>query len=401
MKAKLVIGAIVLLAVAATAAYYLVPVGLEVDTETLARREILRTVSATGYLAPVRDRTIPATHAMRIETVEVDVGDAVEAGQLLLSGDVGDLEVERDSLSAEIASLEGELQSSRRTLPANLAAARGGVAAAQEERDAAGDDLRTIEELFEAGAVPETQLKSARIRVATAEASLGGARATLAEAEAAGERIESRATVLDSMRQRVDHLQERIRDYRISSPGNFLVVEVFAESGDFVGPGTPLVLLQSRELHVEAELLAQDAREVARGQQVIVGGDALAEETTAALTRIHPRAVERVSELGVTQRRVPIEAEFSIMPPGAAAGYPVDLEIIVDRADSLGASRDAIFSLDGHYHAFVVRDDRAIMVRVEVGLEGDDYFEILSGLSGGDRVIVNPPVDLEDGARVR
>jgi HlyD family secretion protein len=53
---------------------------------------------------------------------------------------------------------------------------------------------------------------------------------------------------------------------------------------------------------------------------------------------------------------------------------------------------------------FVTRDDAAVFVPVKTGIAGDRYFEVLSGLEAGDRVITGPFAsvrELADGDRVK
>jgi HlyD family secretion protein len=53
---------------------------------------------------------------------------------------------------------------------------------------------------------------------------------------------------------------------------------------------------------------------------------------------------------------------------------------------------------------FVVRDNRAVFVRIKTGIAGDKYFEVLDGLKEGDQVIVGPfssVRDMEDGDAVK
>jgi HlyD family secretion protein len=53
---------------------------------------------------------------------------------------------------------------------------------------------------------------------------------------------------------------------------------------------------------------------------------------------------------------------------------------------------------------FIVRDSRAVFVPVTVGIAGERYFEVLSGLKGGDRVITGPFASvrqLADGEQVK
>jgi HlyD family secretion protein len=53
---------------------------------------------------------------------------------------------------------------------------------------------------------------------------------------------------------------------------------------------------------------------------------------------------------------------------------------------------------------FVVRDGRAVWTAVEIGITGEEHFEVLSGLSAGDEVVSGPYQliqTLSDGDAVR
>ena len=55
---------------------------------------------------------------------------------------------------------------------------------------------------------------------------------------------------------------------------------------------------------------------------------------------------------------------------------------------------------DGRY-VFVVRGDAVERRAVKAGGSDGDRIEVLSGLSSGDRVVVSPPPELKDGAKVK
>jgi HlyD family secretion protein len=53
---------------------------------------------------------------------------------------------------------------------------------------------------------------------------------------------------------------------------------------------------------------------------------------------------------------------------------------------------------------FTVQGDKAVFVPVKVGIAGEKYFEVLSGLSAGDDVVIGPPTiarNLHDGDAVK
>ena len=50
---------------------------------------------------------------------------------------------------------------------------------------------------------------------------------------------------------------------------------------------------------------------------------------------------------------------------------------------------------------YVLKNKKAIKTRIEAGLEGNDYYEVLSGIDEGDIVAVGPNIlDLTDGSNI-
>jgi len=62
---------------------------------------------------------------------------------------------------------------------------------------------------------------------------------------------------------------------------------------------------------------------------------------------------------------------------------------------------EAVVDRGGHRVAFVVRQGVASETRVELGGTMGDMVEVRQGLAVGDRVVLNPPEGLKDGARVK
>jgi hypothetical protein len=61
----------------------------------------------------------------------------------------------------------------------------------------------------------------------------------------------------------------------------------------------------------------------------------------------------------------------------------------------------ALTERDGTDVAFVVVDGKALQRAVKLGRSLGDDREVLDGLAGGDTVVLDPPADLADGARVQ
>ena len=63
--------------------------------------------------------------------------------------------------------------------------------------------------------------------------------------------------------------------------------------------------------------------------------------------------------------------------------------------------KTAVRKADGKSIVFVVKDDKVERRAVSVGLEHGDQIEVISGVTAGERVVVDGPATLKDGDKVK
>ncbi len=68
---------------------------------------------------------------------------------------------------------------------------------------------------------------------------------------------------------------------------------------------------------------------------------------------------------------------------------------------ALAVPERTTFRRDGQWHVFTVKDGKAVLSPVAVGLRNEKWVEITSGLSAEDVIIMGPMNDLEPGVRVQ
>jgi hypothetical protein len=71
-----------------------------------------------------------------------------------------------------------------------------------------------------------------------------------------------------------------------------------------------------------------------------------------------------------------------------------------ERAPRVAVPAGAVIKKDAGAAVFRVDDGRARLVQVTTGEAFGDWLELRSGARPGDRVVLRPPPDLRDGARV-
>jgi len=63
--------------------------------------------------------------------------------------------------------------------------------------------------------------------------------------------------------------------------------------------------------------------------------------------------------------------------------------------------KTAVRTADGRSVVFVLKEDRVERRAISVGLENGDQVEVISGVSAGERVVVEAPQTLKDGDKVK
>ena len=349
-----------------------------VRTGVVERGALQVVVEEEGETRPRERYVVAAPTAGWLHRVELEVGDGVEAGDILAR------------LSPPRASLLDPR--SRSEAAARLATAEASDAEAELAQARAGDERARVERLAASGSATRQALEEARAAEARARAAREAARAERSAARAALETIESAgaggaASTLTS-----------------PTAGRLLVVHQRSEGP--VSPGQPLFEIgDTGALEVVVRVLSRDAVRIEPGTRVLVtqwGGD---RDLEARVSRVDPEGFSQVSALGVEERRVLVNADL-MAPPGEqgglGSGYRVVARFIVwEDEDVLLVPTAALFRTGEGWSTFVVEGGRAVAREVEVGRQSGLAAQVLSGLSAGDRVVVHPGNDLADGVRVR
>jgi RND family efflux transporter MFP subunit len=303
-------------------------------------------VEMTGSIQP-QARVMPGTKIMgRIESVEVDVGDAVRRDQVLARLEKRDLEAAVEQSHAAIRMAEARLANAR----------------AHYER---------IVDLHSRGSVTEKNLEDATAGYRVAEAGLEQAKAALAAAEV------------------------NLSYAAVRSPVDGYVTEKKVEAGDLARPGMPFFVLEKlSRVKVTVSVPESDIVDIEKGDEATVRVAVLGEEFGSVVDRIVPSGdtMSRTYEVQLLADN-PANRLKSGMFARVVFGKE-QREVLLVPATALTRRGQ----LDG---VFVVGDEGVARIRwVRVGPRWDERVEILSGLEPEERIVVDPPPGLVDGTPI-
>ncbi|MGE5244924.1 MAG: efflux RND transporter periplasmic adaptor subunit [Betaproteobacteria bacterium] len=414
--------AVILVGAAVVAAnlYFKRKQGVTVTTEAIQTRNLEAIVSASGKIQPKRSVNISADTVGRVVNLAVNEGDRVHVGQFLLQIDPKSLRTRVESGSASVKAAEVTLDQLRQA-----------VETAKAQLELARQNLKRQQELWSQQLATREALDKATNDVKVAESALAERQKT---ASAQASRVEQERASLDSARYDLSKV-------RIESPIDGIVTRRNIEEGEMVmigtmnNAGTVLMTLADMsviqaevevdETNIPSVQIGQKAKvtidaipdKVFRGHVAEIGNSPIQESTAAAATSTTQATnfkVDVILDEPVPEVRpgFTCTADITTATRKDAVAVPIQAvavrELVYDangqivkppptdrRRRSIEPTAAAAELKPGQTRketegVFVVRDNRAEFVPIKVGVAGDRYFEVLSGLKPGDRVITGP-----------
>jgi multidrug efflux system membrane fusion protein len=345
---------------------------IAVQTATAAGREWPDLYEATGTVRARTAAVLSSKVTAYVEKVDVQVGDRVRAGQLLVTLDSRDMEV--NVRRAEAA--EAEVLSA-------IPEAEHAVAGAKATLDLAQTTFKRMEELASKRSISNQEFDEASARLRSAQAAYDMAR--------------SKRSQLDPKRAQVEQAVQGaiiLRGYaRIAAPFSGIVTAKSVEPGILAAPGAPLLTIEGDGVYrLEASVDESRLSFVKTGQTVDVALDALDRRLSARVSEIVP-AVDAAS------RAYTVKIDLSPIPNLRSgmfgrAWFPVGARKVVAIPFPAIVERGQIQSV------FVIENGLAHMRLATSGRRDQNVVEVLSGLSEGEAVVSPVPAALSDGARV-
>lgn len=365
------------------------PAAVEVEVATVERGAMQVTVDEEGETR-VRDRfVVAAPLSGRVERIELDEGDAVEEGQVVVR--MYPLPLDPRAVAEGTARLDAA-QAAKREADARVEQARAAVdqavRAAGRARRLGKDGTISSEELELAILEEITRQKEGEAAEHAARRADHDMRAAQAALLATAGTVEGNST---------DNVEVELR-----APVKGSVLRVLEESERVVSVGTPLLEIgDPKALEIVIDVLSTDAVQVRPQHLVMIkdwGGNGMLD---ARVRLVEPSGFTKVSALGVEEQRVNIIAEFVDSPGPLGDGYRVEARIVVWEGENvLRIPSSALFRHRGSWSVFIVDGGRAHRRDVEIGHRNPIEVEIVKGLEPGESVILHPSDLLDEGVRV-
>ncbi len=326
--------------------------------------------------------------------VQLEVGDPVEQGQILLG---------ITPLESQVLDPRSRAQASARVSAAEsaLRAAREQAQAATASKEFASAEFERLRPLIEEGLVSREAFDRAETKAKTSTAAKRSADFNV---EVASYDLEAARTTLEySAASASGEPAERVP---VRAPINGRILKVHHECEGAVRTGQPLLEVgDPTALEIEVDVLSADAVKIKPGMQVLFdrwGGE---QPLQGKVRNIEPVGFTKISALGVEEQRVLVISDFT--SPGEqwqrlGDGYRVEARFILwQQADVLQVPASSLFRYQQGWAVFVIDGNRANRRQIKLGQRNGLIAQIVAGLEAGEMVINHPSDAVEDGKRVK
>ncbi len=373
------------------------------QTVPVERVSLPITVSANGTVQPERSVNVSPKTAGLLKSRLVDEGDRVQQGQVVAHMDDSDLLGQLTQNKGQLASAQANLQKLLNgNRPEDIAQAEAQLRDAQATLRQDEQNLSQNQGLYTTGALAFRDFYNSRAARDSAQAQVIKAQQALA-LQKKGARTEdiaqARAQVLEAQGQ-VQTIETQINDMVVRAPFSGVVTAKYADPGAFVTPTTSgssvssatssSIMSIAANNQVVANVAESNIAQIHLGQEATIRADAYPRRTFMG------RVVQIAPQSTVSQNVTSFQVKLEILNDPQQllrSGMNADVEFNAGQLqNSLVVPTVAIVRQDNGTGVLVARDNhKPIFTPITTGVTVNDKTQILSGLTGTERVFVTFP----------
>ena len=373
-------------------------------------------LNATGYIVTAHKIELASKVSGRVAWIGVEKGDNVKRGQVLVR-------LEGEEFRAQVTQAQGQLDS----LKARLAALKNGSRPEETERSKADLEqvradlenarvtLNRTRSLVEQGVMSKQTLDDAQARYDSQISKFASYEKTHAlvrigprqeDIDAASAQVKQAEGALALARTQLDNTV-------ITAPISGAILERNVERGEFVttgfvsdrgAKGYVVSMADLNDLQVELDINQNDFAKLGPRQQAVVTTDAYPDRKyQGEITEISPEA---------NRQKATVQVKVKVLKPdeylrpemNATVAFYAPEKPGEKGANQASAAKPLITIPSSAVRdgaVFMVVEGKAVRLQAQVSGTSQQGATISNGLTGGEDLIVNPPVDLKDGQKVR
>jgi HlyD family secretion protein len=372
-----------------------------VSAVKVTREDLSATITSNGKVEPVSPAIARAAFPTFVDKVMAIEGQAVRRGQVVLTLDAAEVRSQLAQAQASLLAAKTDLQNARAGGPPDeVAQLQGDLQQATVAAENLERTERALEALVAKQAATQDELAQNKAALAKSLANLQ----TLEEKEkalthrAAEDSERAGLRVLQATAQ-VQSLEEKVRSASVIAPTDGTLYSLPVRVGDYVKAGDVLAEMGDlRNVRVRVFVDEPDLGWLEPSQEVQVTWDAKPGRTWTGRTEQVPKQVVPLGARSVGEVLCSMNNDKLELLPN----INVEVRILVrGRHDAIVVPRAAVRYDKGQHYVFLLMGDKVRRQSIAVGVASPEKYEVLAGVTPGERVALPGDTELRDGMNVR
>ena len=361
----------------------------------------------SGTIKPVNEVTVSGTVQGKVASVNFDVGDYVNAGDVLYSMDTADILNSKRVAEASLSSAEANIQSAQTNLDlVNGASMQNQIDSAKAALDKAEVAYNTAKTnydnnkvLFDNGIISQTEMDNITDTYTNAEIAYNQAKdaydLTMQMPEENRRKAEDALNIAkaskDSVIAQINSYNQSLADAVVKSPISGYVTARNVDAGTVLASAEPFKISDTSKVTMNVSVSEEIINSIITGETVSVSIPSVSDvPKVGTITTINPAA-----NAGGTYD---VEIEIDNADGNLKSGMFGEVNFIKDESDNtIVLPVDAVITKGGETYVFIMKDNKAVKTPVQTGIENGNEVEITSGLTENMDVVVKGQTYLEDG----
>lgn len=200
--------------------------------------------------------------------------------------------------------------------------------------------------------------------------------------------LQAQQLQVEERKKTLEEVKRNLEKHYLRSPTGGTISKIYLKEGemvDLLGKNLAFQILPDSPFEIKVDIYEKDISKIKIGQAVEISFSQFPEEIFKGMVSfISPTS--KIKE-GVVYYEVKIQPLD--LPENVFSGMTCDLKIIVEEKENvLILTREALKKKEGRYFVETLEGKKKIEKEVGVGILGEDFVEILSGLEEGEKVIL-------------
>ncbi|HEX4998822.1 MAG TPA: efflux RND transporter periplasmic adaptor subunit [Terriglobia bacterium] len=358
----------------------------------LERIAIQRQVDLSGTLAALDQTRVSSEVAGVIRDLNMELGQEVTAGQVLIQLDTRELELARARAESSLRQIEAQLGIVSGSLngpetpvmPADDQVAA--VRTATANRDDARAQFKRADELYSKGLIPRADHETSQTRLKVAEAAL----------QSAIENVHASKATIEDRRASYQLAQKKLEDATIRAPMGGSISERLVARGEYIRENTQVAtIVQTQMLKLRTAVQERYANLIRPGLRVQFRVEPYPDRLfEGKIANISP-AIDQDS------RTFPVEVLVDNAQNRLKPGLFATGSILTHRDMSvLAVPEDAVSILAGVSSVYIIENGVIKQQSVTLGAQEGRFYEVIDGLEGSETLAASNLSQLVSGDRV-